>query len=343
MKTESLNNNIDNTEPYFVTIPNNLAGFRIDAALGVIIPELSRSVITNWIKAGAILVENKIPKPKDRVLGSEKVFITPILSDDRLAFTPENIDLDIVYQDNHVIVINKPPGLIVHPGNGNWSGTLLNGLLYHFPELKHIPRAGIVHRLDKDTSGLMVVARTTLAQIKLVEQLQNRTVSRIYRAIVEGHTPQKGKVNKNIGRDLHNRIKMAVLAVGGKEAITHFHTLQHFSQFSYIECKLETGRTHQIRVHMKSIHHPLVGDGTYGSNKINYPQHIVDAIVSLNRQALHALKLSFIHPQSNEIVSFSSNMPEDMRFLLHELEHDGNLDEEENYDDGEWEILYVNE
>ncbi|HLX53565.1 MAG TPA: RluA family pseudouridine synthase, partial [Aquella sp.] len=259
------------------------------------------------------------------------------------ASTPEDMSLDIVFEDNHIIVINKPAGLIVHPGNGNWSGTLLNGLLYHFPELKHIPRAGIVHRLDKDTSGLMVVARTTLAQVRLVEQLQNRTVSRIYRAIVEGHTPKSGTVNKNIGRDLHNRIKMAVLAVGGKEAITRFRTLQHFSEFSYIECKLETGRTHQIRVHMKSIHHPLVGDKTYCSNKINYPQHIVDAIVSLNRQALHALKLSFIHPESNKIMSFTSAMPEDMRLLLRELAQEDKLDNENDYDDGEWEILYINE
>ncbi len=265
------------------------------------------------------------------------------MSDDKLAFTPENINLDIIYSDNHIIIINKPAGLIVHPGNGNWNGTLLNGLLYHFPELKYIPRAGIVHRLDKDTSGLMVVARTTLAQVKLVEQLQNHTVSRIYRAIACGRTPQKGIINKNIGRDLHNRIKMSVLSVGGKEAITHFRTLQHFKEFSYVECRLETGRTHQIRVHMKSIHHPLVGDQTYGNNKINYETNIVDAIISLNRQALHALKLSFIHPESNEIVSFSSSMPEDMNFLLHELEQEGNPDSENDYDDGEWKILYVNE
>jgi 23S rRNA pseudouridine1911/1915/1917 synthase len=343
MKIESLNS-IDSTEPYFVTIPNNLAGLRIDAALSVIIPELSRSVITNWIKAGAILVGDKIPKPKDRVIGSEKVFITPIISDDKLAFTPEDIDLDIVYSDNHIIVINKPAGLIVHPGNGNWSGTLLNGLLYHFPQLHHIARAGIVHRLDKDTSGLMVVARTALAQVKLVEQLQNRTVSRIYRAIVMGHTPQKGMVNKNIGRDLHNRTKMAVLNIGGKEAITHFRTLEHFSEFSYIECKLETGRTHQIRVHMQSIHHPLVGDQTYGSRKINYPQHIADAIISLNRQALHALKLSFIHPESNEVMSFTSKMPEDMKMLLHALRDTvEDFDEEDSYDDGNWEVMYVTE
>lgn len=343
MKTEFLNN-IDSTEPYFITIPNNLAGLRIDAALSIIIPELSRSVITNWIKAGAILIENKIPKPKDKVVGSEKVFVTPIISEDKLSFTPENIHLDVVYKDTQIIVINKPAGLIVHPGNGNWNGTLLNGLLYHFPELKHIPRAGIVHRLDKDTSGLMVVARTTLAQVKLVEQLQNRSVSRIYRAIVEGHTPQKGTINKNIGRDLHNRTKMATLSVGGKEAVTHFHTLKYFSQFSYIECRLETGRTHQIRVHMKSIHHPLIGDQTYGSHKINYTKHITDEIIRLNRQALHALKLSFIHPQSHEVVHFDSHMPEDIRHLLYELdqeEHTVDLDSDKHFDD-ELEIVYVN-
>lgn len=331
--------------PYFITIPNNLAGTRIDLALSTIIPELSRSVITNWIKAGAILIGDKIPKPKDKVLGSEEVSINPILSNDTLAFTPEDIALDIVYSDEHIIIINKPAGLVVHPGNGNWSQTLLNGLLYHFPEVKHIPRAGIVHRLDKDTSGLMVIARTTLAQIRLVEQLQNRSVSRIYRAIVEGHVPQNGTINKNLGRNLHNRIKMAVLAVGGKEAITKFRALQYFDKFSYVECRLETGRTHQIRVHMNSIHHPLVGDQTYGSHKINYPPSIVNAITQLNRQALHALKLSFIHPANNEIMNFSSKMPEDMQQLLHtlQLEHlpindvVGDLADNEEVD-----ILYVN-
>ncbi|MCC2644313.1 MAG: pseudouridine synthase [Burkholderiales bacterium] len=345
MKTEFPNNNIDGIEPYFITIPTSLAGSRIDAALSEIIPELSRSVITNWLKAGAILIDGKAPKPKDRILGLEKVFISPILSEDKRAFAPEAIDLEVVYSDEHIIVINKPAGLIVHPGNGNWSGTLLNGLLHHFPELKHIPRAGIVHRLDKDTSGLMVVARTTLAQLRLVEQLQNRTVSRIYRAIVAGHPPQNGTINKNVGRDLHNRTKMAVLAVGGKEAITHFRTLQYFKEFSYIECKLETGRTHQIRVHMKSIHHPLAGDQTYGNNKVNYPAGVADAIISLNRQALHALKLSFIHPETLEVMNFTSKMPEDIRFLLHELQYEYKPDDNslDDYDDGNWEVLYANE
>ncbi len=334
--------NSDSTEPIFLTIPDEVAGMRLDLALAHIIPELSRSRLTNWIKSKDVLLNTQECRPRDIVMGGEEVIIYPKLSDETLAFKPENIPISIIYQDEEIMVIDKPSGLTVHPGNGNWSGTLLNGILYHFPENKNIPRAGIVHRLDKDTTGLMVVAKTLLAQNNLVKQLQNHTVSRIYRAIVEGHTLQNGSINKNIGRDLQNRTKMNVLEIGGKEAITHYRTLKHFDNFSYIECKLETGRTHQIRVHFKSIGHPLIGDPVYGSRKINKNTDIADAIFSLNRQALHAFKLTLIHPKTNDLMEFKSPLTEDIKYVLNVL----GLPQQDNYDSGidedhDWEILYV--
>ncbi|MBP9742704.1 MAG: 23S rRNA pseudouridine(1911/1915/1917) synthase RluD [Burkholderiales bacterium] len=307
-------------EPIITTIPNNLAGMRLDAALNAIIPELSRTKLTNLIKSGAILIDNKIIKPKEKVLGGENITINLPLSEETLAFTPQNIPLNIIYEDSDILVINKPSNLTVHPGHGNWSNTLLNGLLFHYPELKYLPRAGIVHRLDKDTTGLMVIAKTLIAQNNLVQQLQNRSVTRIYHAIVEGHTAESGIIQHNIGRDPSNRIKMTTLAFGGKEAITHFQVLKYFEYFSYIECKLETGRTHQIRVHLKSLGHPLVGDQTYGSKKRNYPEVINNAITQLNRQALHALKLSLIHPVNNQIMEFTSPLSQDMQDMLQVIE-----------------------
>lgn len=344
---------LDTEEPIILTIPAEYSNMRIDAALAAIIPELSRSRLTNWINLGYILVNEAPCKPKDKVKGGENITITPVISDENLMSAPENIDLDVIYEDKDIIIINKPAGLTVHPGNGNLSGTLLNGLLYHYPELQYIPRAGIVHRLDKDTTGLMVVARTLLAQTSLVQQLQSRKVSRIYRALVEGHPHQEGIIKKNIGRDLKNRTKMTVLKFGGKEAITRYKVLQHFvinkSHISYIELQLETGRTHQIRVHMKSIGYPLIGDPVYGSNKINYTPGVTDAIISLNRQALHALKLSFIHPATNEVMNFNVPLAKDMKHLLTELSlaenHKHNIinedDDEDNTDN--WEIIYTKE
>lgn len=327
-----INDNANQTlEPYYFTIPNTYKGMRIDSVLSDIIPDLSRNRITNWLKNASILVNGQIVKPKTKVEGGEEIYVTPTLNEEELAFTPENIDLNVIYQDEQIIVINKPAGLVVHPGSGNWHGTLLNGLLYHFKELTLIPRAGIVHRLDKDTSGLMVVARTLLAQTKLVKQLQDHSVSRVYRAIVEGHTQENGSIDKNMGRSLKNRIQMSVIDIGGKEAITHFKTLEYFDDFSYIECRLETGRTHQIRVHMKYSGHPLVGDPLYGTKKTNYPQNIVDAIHKLNRQALHAIRLSFIHPKTNDPIGFKVPLAKDFKYLLDQLsnspkDHDDEFD-----------------
>lgn len=344
-----------------IKIPDDLKGLRLDAALAMIIPDLSRSRLTNWIKSNHILVNNQHLKPKDKVLGGEDVQITAQF-DETTDSEPENIPLNIIYEDEHLIVINKPAGLVVHPGAGNWHGTLLNAILYHHPEAQYIPRSGIVHRLDKDTTGLMVVAKTIQAQTNLVIQLQERSVSRIYRAIVHGHPPKSGSINKNIGRDPKNRIKMAIYEHGGKPAITNYRVLEYFKDFSYIECKLETGRTHQIRAHLKSINHPLVADPLYGSRKTNFAPNITEAIKQLNRQALHALKLSFNHPLYNELMKFRVPIALDMKNLLNEIskgeypkdthnrEHalhdtttlDFNSDTDDDTDDEfNWEIIYA--
>ncbi|MEN9946436.1 MAG: hypothetical protein RLZZ293_822 [Pseudomonadota bacterium] len=323
-------------------MPNNYIGLRTDVALAEIISDLSRNKLTNWIREGFILVNQQIARPKDKIIGGEQIFISPPFNEEDNAFKAENIPLEIVYQDEQVIVINKPAGLTVHPGAGNWSGTLLNGLLFHFPELTHIPRAGIVHRLDKDTTGLLVVARTLLAQISLVQQLQQRSVSRIYRAFVEGYPFKEEIIKKNIGRDAHNRTKMTTLEHGGREAITRYRILKQFDKICYIECKLETGRTHQIRVHMRDRGFPLIGDPVYGTKKINYTPEVVDAIEQLNRQALHAISLSFIHPTTAKTMSFKIRLARDMRTLLSALDFANQIEDELIDDEDEnWEIIYA--
>lgn len=330
-------------EPITLIIPDEQSGMRLDAALSAIIPELSRNRITNWIKEGLVLVNERHLKPKDKVLGGENITITPPLSDENLAQIPENIPLNIVFEDEHVLVINKPAGLTVHPGNGNLSGTLLNGLLYHYPNLNQIPRVGIVHRLDKDTTGLMVIAKSLLAQTKLVMQLQTHSVYRIYNALIEGQIPAEGTIKKNIGRDPKNRIRMTTLDFGGKEAVTHYRTLEQFENTTLIECRLETGRTHQIRVHLKSIGHPLLGDLTYGSGKINYPDNVKNAILDLNRQALHALKLGFRHPVTNKELLFTSKLTPDFNTLLNELrgsEENYEMEDDET-EENDWEVIYA--
>ena len=236
------------------------------------------------------------------------------------------MDLDIVYEDDSVIVLNKPAGLVVHPAAGNWTGTLLNGLLAHCPELGQVPRAGIVHRLDKDTSGLMVVAKTLPAQNHLVQQLQNRSVKRIYRAVADGIVPFDGKIETLIGRDPHNRLKMAVVKFGGKEAVTHVSVLERYQAHSYIECRLETGRTHQIRVHMREARHPLAGDPVYGNPRHACSPAVKETVKQLARQALHAHRLSFIHPKSGEWLSFEAPIPAAMYHLLSVLRLESGLD-----------------
>ncbi|MDO5640730.1 MAG: 23S rRNA pseudouridine(1911/1915/1917) synthase RluD [Neisseria sp.] len=309
-----------------LTVPVDLAGGRLDAVLAKLLPDYSRSRLTGWIKEGAVLVNGKSAQPKDKMIGGEELEVTVVQSEENLAFTPEAIELDIVYEDDFVIVLNKPAGLVVHPAAGNWSGTLLNGLLAHCPALGQIPRAGIVHRLDKDTSGLMVVAKTLPAQNHLVQQLQARTVKRIYRAVANGIVPFDGKIETLIGRDPHNRVKMAVVKFGGKPAVTHVKVLERYLAHSYIECALETGRTHQIRVHMREANHPLAGDPVYGNPRHPCSEVVKEAVKALPRQALHAYRLSFVHPQSGETVSFEAPIPQDMYHLLSVLRLEAGLD-----------------
>ena len=332
-------------ESIVFNIPNSYIGLRTDVALAEIISDLSRSKLTNWLKEGYILINQKIVRPKDKIIGNDEVIINPPFNEESLAFVPEDFPINVIYEDAHVIVVDKPAGLTVHPGSGNWSGTLLNALLFHYPEVAHIPRAGIVHRLDKNTTGLMVVARSLLAQISLVQQLQERTVSRIYRAFVEGYPFKQGIIKKNIGRDSHNRIKMTTLEHGGREAITRYRVLKQFDKIAYIECKLETGRTHQIRVHMRDKNFPLIADPVYGTQKNNYAPEVVDAIENLGRQALHAIKLSFIHPATGEKMSFKTRMAEDMRNLLTALSYSANnkddIWEDDEEDEGNWEVIYA--
>ena len=347
-------------KPVKLAVPLDLAGSRLDAALAKLLPDYSRSRLSGWIKDGAVSLNGKPASPKDKLIGGEEIEVRPQLDEETLAFAPEAMPLDIVYEDDSVIVLNKPAGLVVHPAAGNWSGTLLNGLLAHCPALAQVPRAGIVHRLDKDTSGLMVVAKTLPAQNHLVQQLQNRSVKRIYRAVADGIVPFDGKIDAAIGRDPHNRLKMAVVKFGGKEAVTHIKVLERYRDHSYIECALETGRTHQIRVHMREAKHPLAGDPVYGNPRHPCSDTVKTEIKALARQALHAYRLSFIHPQNGEEMQFEAPLPQDIYRLLSVLRLESGLDsplsrEEEwrdklddddddwNEDDYDVEIVYVKE
>ena len=309
-----------------LTVPLEMAGQRLDAALAALLPDYSRSRLAGWIKEGAVEVDGKAARPKDKLIGGETLAVRVRERNETLAFTPEPMDLDIVYEDDSVIVLNKPAGLVVHPAAGNWSGTLLNGLLAYCPALQNVPRAGIVHRLDKDTSGLMVVAKTLAAQTDLVRQMQARSVKRIYRAVADGIVPFDGKIETLIGRDPHNRTKMAVVGFGGKEAVTHVKVLERYLAHSYIECALETGRTHQIRVHMREARHPLAGDPVYGNLRHPASDIVKTAVRGLGRQALHAYRLSFVHPQSGETMRFEAPLPADIHHLLSVLRLESGMD-----------------
>lgn len=339
---------------FHLTVPNEAAGKRLDATLAVLLPDYSRSRLSEWIKNGAVTLNGQTAQPKQRLIGSETICVTVPPSPEYTAFVAEDIAINCVYVDEDVLVINKPAGLVVHPAAGNWSGTLLNGLLFHYPELHHIPRAGIVHRLDKDTSGLMVVARNLPAQNALVKQLQARTVKRTYRAIANGIVPFDGKIETQMGRHPHHRQKMAVLSFGGKEAITHVRVLARFVSHSYIECTLETGRTHQIRVHMREAKHPLAGDAVYGDARHVCSDEVKAAIGCLNRQALHAYRLAFIHPRTGITRRFQAALPDDMQQLLSLLqaeyhqeqvidlsEDEDWLDDDDEDDDNDVAVFYV--
>ena len=299
------------------TVPDDLAGLRLDHALARMFPEHSRNRLQAWLRDGYIRVDSMAAKPKQRIRGGEQVRLSRQPLPDELAHRAESIDLQILYEDVSVIVVDKPAGLVVHPGSGNWNGTMLNALLHRAPELAGVARAGIVHRLDKQTSGLLVVARTLEAQTDLVRQLQARSVRRDYLALVFGTFGgmRAGTVEEPIGRDTRVRTRMAVSG-RGKPAITHYRVRRQFQDVTLLECGLATGRTHQIRVHMQSIGHPLVGDPVYRSSRKRLGNPAVD---SFTRQALHAWRLEFVHPASRKPMKFESPLPGDLRELLSAL------------------------
>ncbi len=301
-----------------IKTPLQLAGYRLDQALASLFPTYSRSRLSALVKAGDVTVDGENAQPKTKLIGGEiiEIHLKPRAED--TAFLSEPIPLDVVHEDADVVVINKPPGLVVHPAVGNWSGTVLNGMLYRYPETSHVPRAGIVHRLDKGTSGLMVIARNEAAQLSLVRQLQARTVSRRYIALVRGQLAGGGSVDAPIGRHPRDRIKMAVVnnMEYGKPAITHYEVLQQFRYHTLTECRLETGRTHQIRVHMASIGFPLEGDSVYGKGVRGLAPSLHAAVATFGRQALHAKALAFEHPATHKVLEFEAPIPTDMANLI---------------------------
>ena len=300
-----------------VILPERFGGKRIDSALAEMMPNISRSKITSTIKAGDALLNGYTFKPKDKVSGEEIIYFNIKQKQNNL-WAAENIPLDIVYEDEDILIINKPFGLVTHPGAGNREGTLANALLHYNADLSKLDRAGIVHRLDKNTSGLMVVAKNPKTQKYLVEQFQTHSVEREYSAIVYGNMISGGTVDDPIGRDSKDRIKQAV-RVNGKNAVTHYRVIDRYANHTHIKATLETGRTHQIRVHLSSIGHPLVGDPLYGG-RLRFPkkasEEIKEALKAFQRQALHSKKLTLIHPTSGSEMSWKIELPDDMARLL---------------------------
>lgn len=303
---------MNNFEIYDWEIEQDDAGNRIDKFLSEQFAEWSRNQIQIWIKDGFVQVNGKQIKANYKLTEGDELVLT-VPPQKELEVEAENIALDVIYEDSDVIVVNKPRGMVVHPAPGHYTGTLVNALLYHCKDLSGINgilRPGIVHRIDKDTSGLIMAAKNDLAHESLTTQLKNHTVNRIYVALVNGIIPHDiGTIDAPIGRDPHDRKKMTVTDKNSKEAITHFAVKERFENYTLIECKLETGRTHQIRVHLKYIGHPLVGDPSYGPK----------TSLNIEGQALHAKTLGFKHPRTNEFLEFDSEIPEDMKQLLEEL------------------------
>lgn len=315
----SENNSSDHIQ-MSATVTPDYCGKRLDHIASELFSEFSRARLQQWIKEGHLLVDGEQRVPKQKLLGGETLQVDVQLQPEG-EWQAQNIPLDIVYEDEHIIVINKSANFVVHPAAGNRDGTMLNALLYHCPQLETVPRAGIVHRLDKDTTGLMVVAKTLQAHTDLVSQLQARTVKREYEAIVSGVMTGGGLVDQPIGRHSSQRTKMAVIS-DGKEARTHYSVLQRFEGHSYVRLRLETGRTHQIRVHMAHLRFPIVGDHTYGGRfRIHKgaSSELREALQGFGRQALHARELGLIHPATGEQVSWASALPEDMQALLNVL------------------------
>lgn len=307
-------------------VPETAAGRRFDAVLAELFPEFSRSRLAAWIKSGDALIEGRSVRPRDPVRGGEQVVLTVVL-DTQTEALAEDIPLDVLHEDASVIVIDKPAGLVVHPGAGNPTGTLVNALLHRDPSLATLPRAGIVHRLDKDTSGVMVVARTLQAHTALVAQLSARNVHRQYLAVVAGALVSGGTADFAIDRHPRDRIRMTVRD-DGRDAVTHYRLRERFRAHTALECRLETGRTHQIRVHMAHLKHPILGDQLYGG-ALKLPKRASEDLVAVlrgfKRQALHAETLEFIHPETREPLRITAPLPADMRELLRALHEDSVL------------------
>lgn len=305
------------TKRYNLTISEDLAGKRLDQVLAALLPDYSRSRLKTWILAGEVTVDGGTATPRARVQAGQRVDVNAVIEVQE-ASQPEPIRLDVVFEDDAVLVINKPAGLVVHPGAGNPAGTLLNGLLHHAADLASLPRSGILHRLDKDTSGLLLVARTLPAHTRLVRDLQDRAITREYRAVCTGRITAGGHVDAPIGRHVTQRTRMAVTDKG-KPAVTHYRVLERFAAHTFLALRLETGRTHQIRVHMAHVRHALVGDPAYGG-RLKIPAGTSPALETtlrgFCRQALHASRLAFRHPLSGETVECRAPLPRDFENLL---------------------------
>ena len=299
-------------------------GQRLDQTLAELFPEYSRSRLKTWIEADLVKLNDRITNiPREKVFGGEKIEIT-VEVEDETRFEPENIPLNIVYEDDDIIVINKPKDLVVHPGAGNPNGTVLNALLYHYPPIAEVPRAGIVHRLDKDTTGLMVVAKTIPAQTKLVRDLQKRKITREYEAVASGIMTKGGTVDQPMARHATKRTLMAVHPMG-KPAVTHYRIMENYRNYTRLRLRLETGRTHQIRVHMAHIAHPLLGDQTYGGRPRppkNASEDFMEVLRNFKRQALHAVMLRLAHPITGEMMEWYAPLPDDFVELLNALKAD---------------------
>lgn len=305
------------------TVPPELAGLRLDQALARLLPEHSRSRLKEWIEAGHVSLESRTPRPRDLVSGGERIVVNVEMTPAQ-AVAAQAMELDIVHADEWLIVVNKPAGLVVHPGAGNRDRTLQNALLHYDAALAALPRAGILHRLDKDTSGLLVVARTLTAHTALTRQLQARAIEREYEAICTGVLTAGGTIDRAIARHRTNRVRMAVRD-DGREAVTHYRVIERFRAHTHVRVHLETGRTHQIRVHFAHIRHALVGDPTYGGRLLlprGATAALIEALRSFPRQALHAARLKLTHPHFEREVQWQAPLPTDMKFLLKVLRED---------------------
>jgi len=315
------------------SVPDSCLGKRLDQTLAIMFPDYSRSRLKDWILAGDVTVNgNVLTRAREKMYGGEVIAINAKVEAEK-RFEAQNIELDIIYEDDDILVINKPAGLVVHPGAGNPDGTVLNALLHHYPAIEIVPRAGIVHRLDKDTTGLMVVAKTIAAQTNLVDALQLREITREYEAVANGLMTAGGLVDEPIGRHPTKRTNMAV-SFSGRPSVTHYRVMEKYRLHTRLRLRLETGRTHQIRVHMAYITHPLVGDPVYGGRPRppkNSTPELLTKLRTFKRQALHAAMLSLYHPITGELMTWHADLPDDFVELIELLQADTKLNGQDEY------------